>query len=229
MPRWTTVFDLDDTLVSERCYARSGLRHVGRWLASEHGLEDLGERLVAAMESGRRHDIFDVVFEPAGVPRSLIGDAVAAYRGHRPELELYADVLDALTRARELGPVAIITDGPAITQRQKLAAVADDLAARVDLIVVTDEAGHNAWKPSGYAYERVQAELGSPGERCCYVGDNPEKDFLWPRAHGWFTVRIDRPDRYYTRSAPSPAHAAHAAIESLIELSCHWPPQSRAP
>ena len=37
------------------------------------------------------------------------------------------------------------------------------------------------------------AQLGVPGDRYVYIGDNLAKDFVAPNALGWSSVWVDRP------------------------------------
>ena len=83
-----------------------------------------------------------------------------------------------------------------MTQRQKLKALkADEI---FDVIVVTDELGREAWKPSKMGFEKAAMELGCELEDIIYVGDNPNKDFYVSRTAGVRTARITRDNGVYT-------------------------------
>ncbi len=225
--RVLTCFDLDDTLISELEYAHSGMEHVARWLAETHGVQGLGPLLHAALEHGVRHRVFDEVFANQRVDPGLIPACVTEYRGHLPSISPYPDVDRTLTRASQLGPIALLTDGPPITQRRKLEALGPAWVDRFDAVVLTGELEPPAHKPSAAGYLAVQSAVDSafpgPFQDWCYIGDNPGKDFLWPRAQGWLTVQIDRPDRMYRRAPPTPAHGPQARIAGLDQLWSVWP------
>ena len=142
MPR-VVVFDLDDTLYPERSYARSGLRHVGAYLSEAHGITDASDRLVALMEAGVRGRIFNAVLEKEGLSMALVPELVARYRAHLPAIALYPDALATLGRLRGSFELALITDGPAVCQRQKLRAL--ELERWFTPALVTDEAGRDRY------------------------------------------------------------------------------------
>jgi putative hydrolase of the HAD superfamily len=52
-----------------------------------------------------------------------------------------------------------------------------------------------------------------------YVGDNPAKDFIAPRALGWSTVQINRPTGTYALVEATQDKAADHRISSLVDLT----------
>jgi putative hydrolase of the HAD superfamily len=85
-------------------------------------------------------------------------------------------------------------------------------------VICTGAWGPGFGKPHPRAFEAVEAWSGRSGCNLVYVADNPTKDFVTPRARGWQTVQILRPERVHHLEAPDAAHEAHAAITSLDEL-----------
>ena len=186
------VFDLDDTLYLEREYALSGFHAVdqyvrGKWAAS--GFYALAERLLL---EGARGNIFDLALADLGLDcdADTINELVAIYRGHEPSIILLEDARWALENYAKTLPLALITDGYAITQKQKLAAL--DIANYFQKVIVTDELGREFWKPSNESYRIVEDFFEFPGESCTYVADNPSKDFVTANERGWNTVRVIR-------------------------------------
>ena len=216
-----TTFDIDDTLYPEYQYAASGLREVGGHLEQRYGIPGVQERLIQALDRGIRGRIFDVVLPKIGLSVSLVPELVERYRLHVPELGLYPDVVPALKHFRALGPTAIITDGPLICQQRKIEVL--NLDSWFDLIVITDAAGSESWKPSPYGYVRVMEHFHAAGQNCCYVGDNPIKDFVAARRLGWLTVQIEREDQLNRYEAQGKECQPHHRIKSLVELSDYWP------
>ena len=219
------TFDLDDTLMSERAYAHSGLRHVGALIEARHGAQGAGERLVAILESGVRGSVFDAYFAEMGLERGEIPSLVRAYREHLPDVRLYPDAPPVLDALRGWVFLALITDGPAVCQRAKLAALG--VAPRFDHVLVTDERGPDAWKPHPWSYAAVAEASGCAPDRCVYIGDNPKKDFVTPRALGWRTVRVCRPDRLHDHAVPDAAHEAEvvaAGLDGLLDQLERWFP-----
>jgi len=186
------VFDMDDTLYLERDYARSGFAAVGEWLASERGVAGFGDTAWQLFVAGERGDIFDRGLHAHGIEctAALVKTLVGIYREHAPAIAMAADARAYLARAPQEQPMALITDGPAASQRAKIDALG--LRAHLEPCVVTSELPGDGAKPSPDAFVLVQRALGAEGSACCYVGDNPKKDFVAPHALGWTTVRIRR-------------------------------------
>ncbi|MCP4003692.1 MAG: HAD family hydrolase [bacterium] len=210
------TFDLDDTLYPEREYAESGLRCVGTYLESAHGVVGAADELLAIQRSGVRGQVFNRLARTGAFDEALIPELVNIYRGHFPDIAFYRDVIPTLAQLRECH-LAVITDGPLICQQQKIAALG--LARYVELIVCTDEAGRPGWKPSPYGYRKVAEYFGVAPESCWYIGDNPIKDFVGARSLGWVTVHIEREDVFHPgRRAASVEAEAHFRIGGLAEL-----------
>ena len=216
-----TVFDLDDTLYPELSFARSGLIQVGMELEERLGCAGITEALLQTLENGTRGTIFNEVFPQYDVPNSEIERCVEQYRNHRPQIELYPDADTILDKYSHIAHTAILTDGPVKTQRNKVEALG--LSSRVDEVVYTDDFGRSNWKPSPMAYRYLVSHFGIAPDQFCYIGDNPEKDFVAARELGWTTIRILRSDAMYERTAPSPEHKADHVIESFDELTRTWP------
>ncbi|MBE3575651.1 MAG: HAD family hydrolase [Firmicutes bacterium] len=133
---------------------------------------------------------------------TLASQMINCYRGHTPRIHLYPDAarcLEAL-RARHI-PLGLITDGLASVQEKKVRALG--LADVFDLIIYTDLLAPNRlhWKPSPRAFELAARHFGVPPSQCCYVGDNPAKDFTGPAQLGMPTVWVERPEGIYTGCA----------------------------
>ena len=124
----------------------------------------------------------------------MISALVALYRSHIPVIELCEDSAAALEYASARWPVAVISDGPAISQSRKAEALA--LSRFASPICLTELLGPNCSKPSPVAFRKV--ELALPARRYIYVADNPLKDFTAPALLGWKTIRIRRPAGLYS-------------------------------
>jgi putative hydrolase of the HAD superfamily len=190
--RRLVVFDIDDTLYMERDYVRSGFAAIGAWARRELGVHDLEDRAWAAFEAGVRGRIFDEALVACGVQAngSLVPRLVDVYRSHTPTIELLDDVNAWLSARPSDVALAVVTDGPLVSQRAKAAALG--LAGWADPIVFTDALGPGRGKPHPDAFECVEAASGMVGASCAYVADNPAKDFAGPRGRGWRTVRVRR-------------------------------------
>ena len=206
------VLDLDDTLILERDYARSGFTAVGEHLRDRLGIADAGERAWAHFEQGRRGDLFNRVLADAGVAADpeLIRELVEVYWSHRPTMSLLPDAEVFIERALAGGRLlALISDGPIAAQSAKVEALS--LRRWFDPVILTDAWGRDFWKPHERAYQAVMDQHGRPTGDHVYVGDNPLKDFHAPRRLGWNTIRIRREG------------GEHARVEALSDegLAAH--------
>lgn len=210
------VFDLDDTLYLERDYVRSGFGAVGAWAERELSISGVPDAAWELFTAGVRRTTLTDAFASLGRPLSC-GDEAAAirvYREHSPQIRLCNDAAMLLEHLAPVAHTAIVTDGPAVSQRAKVTALG--LYAIIDPIVITAERG-DAWhKPSPRAFEHVQAKFGASGQHYTYVADNPAKDFDGPRALAWRTIRIRRKHGLHA-DIDSPPGSVDLTIQSLAE------------
>ena len=214
------VFDLDDTLYMERDFARSGYRAVGDWTRAKLGLEGFGDHVWRLFLEKPRPNLFDLALEAADIePKpELIRQMVEVYRDHRPKIALLPDAERILAKRANYRGFALLTDGYHSTQQRKIDAL--ELAAICQPVVPTDQWGRDYWKPHARGFEAIQAHYGLPGHAFTYVGDNPVKDFIAPKALGWHTVRLRREGGLHAlRDAPSPEAEALVSITSLDALA----------
>ena len=218
----TIVLDLDDTLYLEESYIDSGLAWVSAWLERELGLRGFQAEASALRKQGVRDHLFDRALTRLGVvPQpALIGDLVEQYRSHPPSISLAPDA-EAFLAADHDCSFALITDGFAVAQRAKIAALGLYRFA-IDPMICTDEWGASYWKPHLRAFKAIEAARPDGSDIFVYVADNPAKDFLAPRKLGWSTVQIDRPGAIHSRVPPSPGHRADRHIRSFDELTLSW-------
>lgn len=212
------VFDLDDTLYLERDYVRSGIQAVGRWLLKQSGVTGFSDLAQHLWDHGQRSFLFDTTLDRLGIEPSatLVAELVDVYHFHEPRIALAPDAARFLTDPGHYR-FALISDGLAISQRRKVAALQLERFA-LDPLILTADLGNGFGKPHGHAFELVEAMHGGPPAAIVYVADNPAKDFVAPRALGWRTVQIDRPEAVHPREPPSASFAAELRIESLAEL-----------
>ena len=164
------IFDLDDTLYSEKEYIRSGYRKI----AEHFRKPELADQMWAVFEHGGR--AIDEVLT-ANKLEAHKEEALRIYRFQDPEIHLYPGVEEMLKRIRRTKKVGIITDGRPEGQRAKLRA----LRIHVDEIIVTDELGGVKFrKPNEAAFRLMQRRMSVPFEKMVYIGDNMKKDFIAP-------------------------------------------------
>lgn len=223
------IFDLDDTLYSEREYAFSGFEAVAR--VFQELLGDPREAATAMQrlfDSQHRRRVFNALLAEHSLgdnPR-IVDSMIETYRTHRPTITLYADGDAVLTCLRHRFKLGLITDGPSVSQRAKIKAL--KLRTRLDQIIVTSEFGAGVnriedatkyAKPQPHAFEAIAKRLGIQAPACAYVADNPSKDFIAPNALGWTTIRIMRPEGIYFAKAAAEGGVPQHAIKTLDDLT----------
>ena len=183
------IFDLDDTLYSEKAYVRSGYRKVAEYFYQP----GLAEQFWTVFERGGR--AIDEVLEANGLEAHK-EEALRIFRFQEPEIYLYPGVAEMIDRIRRTKKVGIITDGRPEGQRAKLRALG--LCEMVDEIIVTDELGGVAFrKPNEAAFRLMQERLTVPFEKMVYIGDNMKKDFIAPECLGMQTCWFRNADGLY--------------------------------
>lgn len=230
------VFDLDDTLIRERDFCRSGFRFLCnpdlyRVVDSEpypdrDSLDKLSETMDAEL-SARRNPFtpFEEFFKPLAENFSScwsLKDHIDAYRHHIPlRLELIGklpEILDTLSRKGIR--MALITDGRSVTQRCKIKASGLSRYIPEDLIYISEETGSD--KHSKEMFARVVRHFPEASD-FYYIGDNPQKDFYHPNLMGWTTIRVpyNNDNVHPEEDPPSPLHSPQIIIDdysSLLQL-----------
>lgn len=191
------IFDLDDTLYSEKQYVYSGYKAVAKFLKRPDGAD--------IMWGFFKEDkpAIDAYLEMIGEEDKKM-ECVNVYREHIPEITLYPEVEEKLIKLRKEGlKLGIITDGRPNGQRNKIAALG--VEPLVDDIIVTDELGGIQFrKPCDVAFRMMQEKWGIPFEEMMYVGDNINKDFKAPKRLGMKYYWFQNPDGIYSAKAKKP-------------------------
>lgn len=182
------IFDLDDTLYSEKEYVRSGYRKIAEYL----GFKQMEDEMWSVFESGGM--AIDEVLKSYNL-LSIKEEALQIYRCQKPDIHAYAGVINMIGRIRENRKVGIITDGRPEGQRAKMEA----LGLKVDKAIITDELGGIEYrKPNKTAYCLMKEYLCVEFERMVYVGDNICKDFIAPENLGMKTIWFKNKDGLYS-------------------------------
>ncbi|WNS43526.1 HAD hydrolase-like protein [Paenibacillus sp. MMS20-IR301] len=196
------IFDLDDTLISEKEYIKSGYMHISNILHQKYGVHQetcYNDLLYIFNESPRK--VFDRLltsYEIDYMPEEIMG-LISAYREHYPTISFYSDVLPCIQLLKNKGILTgVITDGYAFGQRQKLKVL--NAESLFNEIIVTDELGRDYWKPHPRAFELMSSKLNVSFEDMTYVGDNPEKDFYISKLYPITTIRIHRKGVHQNKS-----------------------------
>lgn len=193
------IFDLDDTLISEKEYIKSGYQSVSKVLSERYKLSEktiYNELQQLFRESAR--NVFNRWMELHTIPYTQedIKEIVALYREHKPNLTFFDDVLPTVKYLKEKGiKIGIISDGYLSTQKKKADAVNADQI--FDKIILTEELGRKYWKPHPKSFEIMKSEFEVQYDEMMYVGDNPQKDFYINKIYPIQTVRIYREGSVY--------------------------------
>lgn len=185
------VFDLDDTLYSEKEYVQSGFRAVAQYV----GDQDAVDKMWRYFESGK--PAIDEYLERLG-KSGLKNECLEVYRSHRPRIRLYEGVAELVEKLKIEGiRVGIITDGRPEGQRNKIAALG--LEQIFSDIIITDELGGVQFrKPNDISFRILQCRWCIPFEQMIYVGDNLSKDFQAPWQLGMRGIWFRNEDGLYT-------------------------------
>lgn len=219
------VFDLDDTLYPEVDYVHSGYRAVGRYLAQRYDLDApaVAQQCREAFSTGDRSRVFNAVLVQQGLPdtEQHIAELVHVYREHRPELTLDSRVRDLLELLKQQYKLGLITDGFLPAQRLKIESLG--ISDLFNHIICTEELGRAFWKPAPLAFERMSEALSCEGPACCYVADNPVKDFIAPNQLGWLTIQVQHADRVHIAEPGQSSAPAMHRIDRLMDLNSLLP------
>lgn len=189
------IFDLDDTLYSEKEYVRSGYQKVAAVLQE---VENAAEKLWELFEA--KVPAIDELLKQENIQSEEVKQAcLHAYRYQNPDIYLYEGVAEMLKEFREKGlKLGIITDGRPEGQRAKLQVLG--LEKMVDHIIVTDEFGGPEYrKPNPIAFQTMKEKLEVEYREMCYVGDNIKKDFIAPEKLDMKTIWFRNQDGIYTK------------------------------
>lgn len=214
------IFDMDDTLYPEADFVRSGHRAVAERVWQDLRV-DIEPELRRRFATGQRGDLMTVVLAALDVelPQDYVSRVlVPVYREHLPEIRPHVETVPVLTELRLRGHrLALLSDGWGAVQRRKLSTLG--LSDLFEQVVITDELGRDAWKPSTTGFEHILAAMGVEAVAAMYVADNPHKDFAGPRRLGMRTVRIVRPGTEHGKAlAPNHEHQPQRLIRALYEL-----------
>ena len=201
------IFDLDDTLYSEKEYVRSGYKAVSDYLGG--GYE---EKLWNFFEAGK--PAIDELLKEIGCECEK--EAVLnVYRSHMPNIHPYDGVENLIEKLKSRGiKVGIITDGRPEGQRNKLEA----LGLAVDDVIITDELGGTQFrKPCDISFRIMQERWRMNSAEVVYVGDNEAKDFQAPQQLGMKYIYFQNKDSIYRGNTKGQKDGI-TAFEEIKEL-----------
>lgn len=187
------IFDLDDTLYSEKDYVRSGYAAVANAFPK---IPFMAQKLWKAFE--QKLPAIDAVLEAEGIASAENKQkALGIYRNHMPLIAPYPGIHELLQRLQGKKKLGIITDGRPEGQWAKIEAL--NIKQYFQRILVTDELGGVVFrKPNERAFRLMKEELGVAFEDMAYIGDNTKKDFIAPKKLGMKAIYFRNTDGLYT-------------------------------
>ena len=182
------IFDLDDSLYSEKEYVRSGYKAVSDYLSGKYE-----NKLWAFFEEGKA--AIDELLKELGRENEK-EEVLNVYRFHKPDIHPYPMIKEMIEELKAKGiKVGIITDGRPEGQRKKL----EVLGLEVDDVIITDELGGAQFrKPCDIAFRIMMTRWRLNPSDIVYVGDNPAKDFQAPQQLGMRSLWFKNPDGLYS-------------------------------
>ena len=188
----SVIFDVDNTLYSEMSYVKSGFMEVSKYLSNKYKLDCdmIFKKMIDILDAEGRGKVFNILLDDLNLSeKENVLNLVYIYRFHTPNISLYDDVLDTLTRLKEENyKLGIITDGRALVQKNKIDAL--NLNEIFDVIILTDALGSDFWKPSVVPYQIALDLLNSAPNESCYIGDDSFKDFLGPKSLSMKSIQV---------------------------------------
>jgi putative hydrolase of the HAD superfamily len=179
LSHWVVVFDLDDTLISESAYQRSGIAAVEAHLEQLHG-----RPMAGVLQKAQRQGVTDLwghACQMLQIPPASAEALLWVYRLHQPQLELFPGIPELLAALQKAGAeLIVLSDGRSSSQRLKLQVV-----QLLHLPLYLSEEWQSS-KPHPARYAAIEARW--PGRRYATVADNPAKDFLTPNQLGWLSL-----------------------------------------
>ena len=188
------IFDLDDTLYSEKEYVKSGYREIAK---HNPQIENMEDKLWHAFQNGRKA-IDEVLLSEGLYTEEKAQACLRVYRNQMPKIHLYEGVLQMLQQLVVDGILlGLITDGRPNGQRAKIKAL--NIEQYFGKIIITDELGDSSFrKPNPIAFEIMHTFFAVPYKNMVYVGDNPSKDFQAPEKLGMQCVYFKNSDGLYS-------------------------------
>ncbi|MGL5933444.1 MAG: HAD family hydrolase [Cetobacterium sp.] len=220
MSKKIIIFDLDDTLISEREYIKSGFDIIALELSKKYKVEFVlirEEMDKLFLEDSK--NLFNRVLDKfnCDYDQDYIISLIKLYRNHTPKIKLYDDAKKILEYLKDNGySMGLITDGYKESQRKKIEVL--DIQKYFEQIIVTDELGREFWKPSKVPYSLMKENFRCDYKDMVYIGDNIQKDFVTANCLGIETIQIVRENGVYINIIEDVKYHAKIKIKSLDEI-----------
>jgi putative hydrolase of the HAD superfamily len=209
------IFDLDDTLYTERTYVESGFFAVALMLEQRFGWpakESYAYMLNTLADEGRGEVFNRLLVAKNALNYSLVRDCVHTYRHHKPIIQLNPVACNVLGKMK-VRPY-LVTDGHKVVQQKKVEALG--LEDKFKKIYITHRYGVKNAKPSTHCFELIKKREKCEWSDMFYVGDNPAKDFVNLNTLGVHTIRVATGE--HSKAIAKPGFDAKYKIKTLDQL-----------
>lgn len=191
------VFDLDDTLYSEKEFVKGGLKEVATLFSNS---KDAYQKMWKYFEEG--YPAIDEFLNQEEKKSKITKEqCIKKFDEHKPMLELYNGLIPMFLRLRERKKkICLITDGRVLAQTNKINTL--HIKEFFDEIIITDELAGNGTvfafrKPNTISFKIMKMRLGIPYSKMAYVGDNFKKDFIASNKLGMESIYFSNTDSIY--------------------------------
>lgn len=212
------VFDLDDTLISEKDYIKSGFEHIAYIYSDKYKFNNIEVfNILMDLFNENTSNVFNRFYEKMNIEYSIedIKKDIFEYRNHIPKIKFFEDVIPTIKDLKSKGiKLGMITDGYKETQRNKIKVL--DLEKYIDYIIVTDELGREFWKPHQKSFIMMKDYFNVEYNEMVYIGDNPLKDFKAGNDLGMNTIMISRMNKIYNKIVINKEYDAKLKINNFI-------------
>ena len=186
------LFDMDDTVYSEKDNVRCGLRTLTDYVGDPTLYDELWNAYVA-----KESYIKSVLEKRGAYTEERYKEWLHVFRRAPSDITPYEGLTDMLDRLLASGKrLGMITDGRPQSQEKKLGGLG--ISHYFEKIIITDTLGGVEFrKPSTAAFEIMHEHFGVSYEKMVYIGDNLKKDMQPPLTLGMKFIHFDNEDGIY--------------------------------
>lgn len=208
------AFDLDDTLYKEIDFVKSAYMHIAKQFPGLAYPYDCYKVLLNAYLN--KEDAFAKLNEYLHI-NYPIKRYLELYRFHYPDITLLPGTAETLDYFQQNGwQLGLITDGRSITQRNKIMALDIEKYFDSNNTRISEETGHTKISYENFIYFM---DRYPDCNQFVYVGDNTEKDFIWPNRLEWNSIGIrDNGQNIHPQDTHNPLYAPKIWIDDITEL-----------
>ncbi|WNQ12283.1 HAD family hydrolase [Paenibacillus aurantius] len=164
-----------------------------------------------------RKEIIEAALHELKYPNLKCAARIATDYGAARDLlvTLFPGAVETIQQIKTMGiPVALITNGASLPQREKINKFA--LGSLFEHIFIEEEFGIG--KPEPAIYQHVMDLLGTAPEETWMVGDNYEWEVAAPQKLGMKGIWVDHKGVHGTQTLPVPPYRSIRALPELLPL-----------